>query len=253
MNESTAIAVKDLRAGYGGQEVLHGVEFHVDAGEVVALLGANGAGKTTTLLAVAGWLPSSGDIELFGEPAQGRLWQRAERGLALLPESRAIVRRLTVAENLRLTACTPERAVAISPELEPLMDRKVGLLSGGEQQILSLTLAMARDPVILMADELSFGLAPIVVRRMLELARQAADRGAAVLLVEQYAHQVLAIADRGYVMQRGTIATGGSAGELLARLDDIEAGYLGAGEAHTQEDETRSAKADPDEKGGRSH
>jgi branched-chain amino acid transport system ATP-binding protein len=109
---------------------------------------------------------------------------------------------------------------------------------------------MARDPLILMADELSFGLAPIVVRRMLELARQAADRGAAVLLVEQYAHQVLGIADRGYVMQRGTIATGGSATDLLARLDDIEAAYLGAGDM--QEVERGSANADPDEKGGRS-
>jgi branched-chain amino acid transport system ATP-binding protein len=249
MNGGHAIAAKDLRAGYGGHEVLHGLDFHVDPGEVVALLGANGAGKTTTLLALAGWLPSSGEVEIFGRPARGRLWKRAGDGMVLLPESRAVVRRLTVADNLRLTGCEPDLAIQISPELEPLMDRKVGLLSGGEQQILSITQAMVRDPVVLMADEMSFGLAPMIVRRMLELARAAGDRGAAVLLVEQYAHQVLAIADRAYVMQRGTIAVGGPAGDLLERIDEIEAAYLGSGELSGTDDDARSADAEPPEEG----
>jgi branched-chain amino acid transport system ATP-binding protein len=148
-----------------------------------------------------------------------------------------------------LTGCEPDLAIQISPELEPLMDRKVGLLSGGEQQILSITQAMVRDPVVLMADEMSFGLAPMIVRRMLELARAAGDRGAAVLLVEQYAHQVLAIADRAYVMQRGTIAVGGPAGDLLERIDEIEAAYLGSGELSGTDDDARSADAEPPEEG----
>lgn len=120
----------------------------------------------------------------------------------------------------------------------------VGLLSGGEQQILSITQAMARDPVILMADEMSFGLAPVVVRRMLELARKAGDRGAAVLLVEQYAHQVPQIADRAYIMQRGTIATDGPAADLPKQPGEIEEAYLGSGESTRQDFDTRSAPAE---------
>ncbi|MFQ5554892.1 MAG: ABC transporter ATP-binding protein [Acidimicrobiia bacterium] len=247
MTAGGGIAVSGLRAGYGPQEVLHGIDFHVEPGEVVALLGANGAGKTTTLLAIAGWIRAKGDIHLFGEPATGPLWRRARKGLALLPETRAIVRRLTVAENLRLAGCDTARALATSPELAPLLHRKVGILSGGEQQILSLTQAMATDPEILMADELSSGLAPIVVRRMIELARVAADQGAAVLLVEQFAHQVLHFADRGYVMQRGTIVTGGSASELLSRIDDIEAAYLGTGDKNAQDTDDGAAETRPTE------
>lgn len=250
MTAGNGILVRDLKAGYGGQQVVHGVDFHVEPGELVAVLGPNGAGKTTTLLALAGAIKSSGQIEMFGAPVAGRLVKRAERGLVFLPESRAIIRRLTVTENLRLSGADADAVRAISPELEPLMDRKVGLLSGGEQQILSLTQAIAIEPKILMADELSFGLAPLVVHRMLALAREAADRGAAVLLVEQYAHQVLAVADRGYVMQRGIIVTEGSAAELLSRIGDIEAAYLGAREHAGREPDAGSAEAD-EEGGGR--
>lgn len=216
-----------LVAGYGAQTVVHGIDLQVDRGEMVALLGPNGAGKTTTLLALAGVIPSSGEVRLSGMPATGRLHNRARNGLAYLPDSRAMIRALTVAENMRLLGCDPEVAISISPELEPLLDRRGSMLSGGEQQILSLTQAIAMKPQIIMADELSFGLAPIVVSRMLELARRAADDGAAVLLVEQFARQVLDVADRGYVLGRGSIATVGSAGYLLANIDTVEASYLG--------------------------
>lgn len=223
---SSGLAVRNLCAGYGEQQVLHGISLNVSAGEVVALLGANGAGKTTTLLAIAGAIPSTGTAELFGEPASGRLIDRAGRGLAFLPESRAIVRQLSVAENLELSRCDQELALQISPELEGILDRQAGQLSGGEQQILSLTQAVARSPEIILADELSFGLAPIIVNRMLLLARSCADEGAAVLLVEQFARQVLRVADRGYVLRRGQIVMQGTAAELLDRIDEIEASYL---------------------------
>ncbi|MEM7271461.1 MAG: ATP-binding cassette domain-containing protein [Actinomycetota bacterium] len=228
----SGISVEGLRAGYGTQEVLHGLDFSVGAGEVVSILGPNGAGKTTTLLALAGAIPSTGSVMLGGEPATGGLVDRARSGLAFLPESRAIVRRLTVAENLRLCGCDPQVVYDLSPELQALAERRAGLLSGGEQQILSLTQAIATEPSIVLADELSFGLAPIIVKRMLELAREAADRGAAVLLVEQFARQALGVSDRAYVLNRGTFALEGQAGDLLARIDDIEASYLGG---HTDE------------------
>lgn len=223
----TGIDVTDLRAGYGTQEVLHGLDFRVEAGEVVSILGPNGAGKTTTLLALAGAIPSTGTVLLGGAPAEGSLVARARNGLAFLPESRAIVRRLTVAENLRLCGCDPAAVYELSPELEALADRRAGLLSGGEQQILSLTQAIATNPSIVLADELSFGLAPIIVKRMLDLARKAADQGAAVLLVEQFARQALGVSDRGYVLRRGEFVLAGTADELLGRIDTIEASYLG--------------------------
>lgn len=224
------ITADDLRAGYGTQEVLHGLDFHVAAGEVVSILGPNGAGKTTTLLALAGAIQAQGSIRFGDAPATGSVADRARRGMAFLPESRAIVRRLTVAENLRLSGADEATAYRISPELQELADRRAGLLSGGEQQILSLTQAIALDPSIVLADELSFGLAPIVVGRMLELARRAADGGAAVLLVEQFARQALAVSDRAYVLQRGRFVDEGDAADLLARIDDVEASYLGGRE-----------------------
>lgn len=232
---SGGIHAAGLSAGYGGQLVVHGIDLTVHRGELVALLGPNGAGKTTTLLALAGAVPSAGKMRLLGERAQGSLHERTAKGLVFLPETRAVIRHLTVAENLRLAGCHIESAVTISPELEPLLNRRVGLLSGGEQQILSLTQALVRSPSIIMADELSFGLAPIVVKRMLQLARRAADEGAAVLLVEQFARQVLEIADRAYVMRQGTITTQGRASYLLENLETVERSYLGGAPLASQE------------------
>ena len=235
------IQTAGLTAGYGSQLVVHGVDLHVEPGELVALLGPNGAGKTTTLLAMAGAIDSSGKTRLFGDRAKGDLYERADRGLVFLPESRAVIRGLTVAENLRLAGCDVHEATGISPELEPLLDRQVGLLSGGEQQILSVTQAIVRRPAIVMADELSFGLAPVVVRRMLELMRRAADDGAAVLLVEQFARQVLEIADRAYVMRQGVITTHGPARYLLENLATVEASYLGGAPLPSLESKRQSA------------
>ncbi len=228
--KEAGLTASGLVAGYGQQTVVNGVDLRVEPGEVVAVLGPNGAGKTTLLLALAGAnvvTVTAGRIHLLGRRADGPLWERAAAGMAFLPETRALIRRLTVEENLRLAGCDPDAVVTLSPELEPLMNQKGSTLSGGEQQILSLTQAIARRPRVLMADELSFGLAPLVVNRMLELARQAADDGAAVLLVEQFARQVLAIADRGYVMRRGSVITSGSAEYLAANIETIEASYLG--------------------------
>ncbi len=230
-----AIAASGLIAGYRSQNVVHGIDLRVEPGEVVALLGPNGAGKTTTMSALAGTIEHSGSVRFLGRRAGGSLWERAERGLAFLPESRAIVRKLTVAENLKLARVDRDAAIAISPELEALLDRPGSALSGGEQQILSLTQAIAAKPAVLLADELSFGLAPIVVRRMLELARGAADDGAAVLLVEQFARQVLGIADRAYVMRHGSIITAGTAEYLLSNIETVEASYLGGEPLRSQE------------------
>ncbi|MGW6729689.1 ABC transporter ATP-binding protein [Nocardia sp. NPDC055029] len=221
------LSAKDLRAGYGAIDVVRGIELHVEAGEVVVILGANGAGKTTTLAALAGVIPARGEIEILGHHDNAPLHVRSRRGLRYLPDDRGIVRSLTVRENLRLARVDPGDAFDISPELEALLGRTAGQLSGGEQQILALTQAIASRPKVLIADEVSFGLAPIIVSRMLGLARLAADRGTGVLLVEQYAGQALATADRAYVLQRGEIVLQGEASALSNDLESLERSYLG--------------------------
>jgi ABC-type branched-subunit amino acid transport system ATPase component len=223
----TVLCAHDLRVRYGEMEVVHGIDLRVDAGEVVVILGANGAGKTSTLLALAGAINSTGNVELLGSPARGAVHQRARGGVAFLPEDRGVVRALTVEDNLRLARVPPAVAFHISPELEPLRDRAAGQLSGGEQQILALTRAIATKPKLLLADELSFGLAPIVVSRMLALVRSAAENGAAVLVVDQYARRALEIADRAYVLQRGEVAVAGDPDLLSVDIEAIERSYLG--------------------------
>lgn len=216
-----------LAVGYGKVPVLSGLEIKVDRGEVVALLGPNGAGKTTTLLTIAGELSNlSGDIYYEGSALRGALHKRARRGIALVPESRGVVRRLTAEENLRLGGAPLATALELFPELERLKHRKAGLLSGGEQQMLVLARVLSTRPQILLVDELSSGLAPLVVRRLLAALRSAAGTGCAVILVEQFLQAALSLADRAYVVSGGQLRLEGSAVELLRRREEVEKVYL---------------------------
>jgi branched-chain amino acid transport system ATP-binding protein len=204
---------------------------HVDSGEIVALLGANGAGKTTTLRSVAGLVDVyAGRITFDGKDIAGdAVYSIAQRGLAFVPEDRSLLPSLTVAESLRIVRHPVEDPLQWFPALVPLLNRKAGLLSGGEQQMAALARAVSSAPKLLMIDELSLGLAPRIVkeilRRMSEFARQ---RGTAILLVEQHIVQALAVADRAYVLRDGMIADSGDASELLSRRGVIEASYLSA-------------------------
>jgi len=216
-----------LRAGYGDVEIVRGLDLHVDAGEVVALLGPNGAGKTTTLLTISGELaPLAGEVRLLGEPTRDPLHVRARKGLAVVTQERAVLMELTVAENLRVSRCDAGRAVELFPELEPHLRRRVGLLSGGQQQMLALARCLARSSRVLLVDELSLGLAPMVVDRLLAAVRAAADDGMAVLLVEQHIHKALGVADRVVVMKRGSVELEGTAADLRDRVGDIQDAYL---------------------------
>ena len=223
------LRARALSVGYGQIAVIRGLDLAVSPGEIVVLLGANGAGKSTTLMALAGLLaPSAGTVELYGRPTRAPLHQRSRQGLAYVPEQRGIFRDLTTRENLRLGRGSLEAALEIMPELRPLMDRRAGLLSGGEQQMLSLARALASAPSVLLCDELSLGLAPLIVDRLLKAIRAAARQGVAVLLVEQHVRAALAVADRAYVMRRGTIVMTGTAAEVGARLEEVESSYLSA-------------------------
>jgi len=239
-------------AGYGAIEVVRGLDLEVYPGEVVTLLGANGAGKTTTLLTMAGELaPLRGEVRWQGERITSPLHRRAKLGMRFVTEERSIFPSLTTAENLRLGHGSPELALELFPQLNALLKRQARLLSGGEQQILTLARALSARPKLLLADELSLGLAPLVVRRLLDAVRRAADeQGAAVLLVEQQVRQALSIADRAYVMRRGRIALHGTAADLLSRIDEIERTYLSGedpGEVVADEELDASATALPDE------
>lgn len=229
----TLLEARGLSAGYGKLAVVHDVDLRVGAGEVVALIGANGAGKTTTLLALAGDLsPMAGEISLFGAPTRAPMHVRCRQGLGYVTEERSVIMEMTVGDNLKLAGVAPATAFEHFPSLEHLMGRKAGLCSGGEQQMLSLARALGRRPKVLLADELSLGLAPIVVTNLLDAVRTAADEeGIGVLIVEQHVRKALKIADRVHVMARGRIALSGTAQEVLGQLDKIEAAYLaGPGE-----------------------
>ena len=207
--------------------VVRDVDLEVHEGEVVALLGPNGAGKTTTILTLAGELaPLGGAVRCLGLDNDASLHQRARAGLALVTDARAVFTRMTVAENIRVFRTTAEAVVELFPELEAHLDRRVALLSGGQQQMLALGLALSRSPAVVLADELSMGLAPMIVDRLFAALRTAADRGAGVLLVEQHVHKAMTIADRVYVMDRGRISITGTADELRQRVDEIQSSYL---------------------------
>src|SRR4051794_2797686 len=208
--------------------VVRDVDILVAAGEVVALIGANGAGKTTTLLTLAGELtPLAGEVRFLGKATTASMHVRCRNGLGYVTEERSVIMDMSVADNLKLAAVAPSVAFDYFPALEKCMDRRAGLCSGGEQQMLSLARALGRHPTVLLADELSLGLAPLIVTNLLQAVRAAADeRGVGVLLVEQHVRQALKIADRVYVMERGRIALSGPCSEVAGQLDKIESAYL---------------------------
>ena len=237
-DSNNLVEIENLSAGYAGVAVIRGVNLNVAKGEVVALLGPNGAGKTTTLLTTSGLLKTlEGKVTVLGESANsGAPHKTARLGLAHVPEDRSLFFGLTVQENLRLglrgkrseQAMGYEAALDLLPALRPLMNRRAGLLSGGEQQMLAMARALVSNPKVLLVDEMSLGLAPIIVERLLPIVRDIANEtGAGVLIVEQHVHLALEVADRAYVMSHGEIVLEGSAQELMERQELLEASYLG--------------------------
>jgi branched-chain amino acid transport system ATP-binding protein len=196
----------------------------------VAILGPNGAGKSTTLLTLAGELPLlAGRVTYLGREHNDPLHRRVREGLGFVPEERSVFQSLTVSANLRLGPGPSDVALDLFPELRPLLRRRAGLCSGGEQQILSLARALAAQPRLLIVDELSLGLAPLVVVRLLEALRAAADEdGMGVLLVEQHAGQAVAVADRACVLHHGRIVLESSSADLVDDLGALERIYLSA-------------------------
>jgi branched-chain amino acid transport system ATP-binding protein len=223
----TVMSVNGVDSGYGGVTVVRDLNLEINAGEVVVLLGRNGAGKTTSLLTMAGAIkPQSGEISYLGQPDRGGLTSRARRGVGLMTDDRSVLFGLTVAESMRLARGSKD-TLQLFPELAGFMDRPAGLLSGGQQQMLGLAAVLSREPKLLLIDELSFGLAPLVVSRLMDVVRQVADQGTAVLMVEQFARLALQHADRGYVLVNGRVESEGTASELLSNVGELEAAYLG--------------------------
>lgn len=224
------LEARGLTVGYGRAAVGWDLDLDLAAGEIVALLGPNGAGKTTTLLTLAGFLrPLKGSIAFDGEStAKLRPESLVRRGLCLIPDDRALISNLTVRETLRLVRTPAVDALDIFPELRPLLDRKCGLLSGGEQQMVAVARALSPRPPVIMVDELSLGLAPLIVQRLLKALREAADDGGtAVLLVEQQVEEALKLADRAYVMVHGRIVLKETAAALRDNQALIASSYLG--------------------------
>jgi branched-chain amino acid transport system ATP-binding protein len=228
------LEVRGLSAGYHEAAVIRDVNIDVRAGEVVALLGPNGAGKTTTLGTISGLIrPMGGDVVYAGESIAGRGAQViARKGVVHVPEGRGIFHTLTVGEHFRLGSrrdpLDQDVALTYFPALHQLLDRRAGLLSGGEQQMLAVGCGLARKPRLLLLDELSLGLAPVIVERLLPVIRRfAEEHGCGVLLVEQHVEMALSIADRAYVFSHGDIVIEETAESLLSNPALLLAGYLG--------------------------
>jgi branched-chain amino acid transport system ATP-binding protein len=233
-NGSPILEISELSAGYDNVPVVRGLSLSAAAGEVVTLLGANGAGKTTTLRAISGLVRvSSGTVRLDGIDLEGvSPTGRARAGIAHVPEGRGIFYGLTVGEHFRVglrpTHAQIDEVLEYFPALTTLQNRRAGLLSGGEQQMLAIACALIQTPRLLLLDELSLGLAPVIVERLLPVVRAfATERQVAVVLVEQHVRLGLDIADRAYVLAHGDLTASGSAEELLNDTERLVASYLG--------------------------
>jgi branched-chain amino acid transport system ATP-binding protein len=238
------LEITDLDAGYFGQPVVRDLSISVAPGEVVALLGANGAGKTTTLSTIAGLLsPIAGTVAMDGVSIAGRPTHRlAREGISLVPENRALFNGLTVREHLVLARSgggdlPTDQVLEMLPELEKCMGRKAGVLSGGEQQMLAVGRALVGRPRLLLVDEMSLGLAPIIVERLLPILRRVADEmGTGVLFVEQHVPLALEVADKAYVLSHGRLVLEGAAERLRGQPELLRASYLGDEAAGTVAD-----------------
>ncbi len=238
MIDAPLLEAHNLNVAYGGIHAVKGINLHVAAGELVALIGSNGAGKTTTLKTLAGLLhPEGGQIHFDGESLQNiAAHQRAAMGIALVPEGRGVFARMTVKENLQMGAYSRSNNDKIESDLSRMYDlfprlaeRKnqlAGTLSGGEQQMVAMARALMSRPRLLMLDEPSMGLAPLMVQKIFETIRDIAAQGMSILLVEQNARLALQAAQRGYVMESGAITLSGEAGDLL-ESDAVRKAYLG--------------------------
>ena len=232
------LKVTGLKVSYGGIQAVKGVDFEVREGELVSLIGSNGAGKTTTMKAITGILPiNAGDIEYRGQSIRGQgPWDLVKQGLAMVPEGRGVFTRMSILENLQMGAYVREDAAAIEddidkvfgifPRLQERAKQLAGTLSGGEQQMLAMGRALMSRPQVLLMDEPSMGLSPLMVEKIFEVVRDVSAQGVTVLLVEQNASRALSIADRGYVMDSGLITMAGDAQQLLKERR-VRAAYLG--------------------------
>ncbi len=234
----TLLKVTGLKVAYGGIQAVKGVDFEVNEGELVSLIGSNGAGKTTTMKAITGTLPiNAGDIEYLGKSIRGKgAWDMVNEGLAMVPEGRGVFTRMTITENLQMgayirndkaeIATDIEKMFTIFPRLRERKDQLAGTMSGGEQQMLAMGRALMSRPKVLLLDEPSMGLSPIMVDKIFEVVRDVSKQGVTILLVEQNARRALQIADRCYVMDSGEIIMTGKGRDML---DDpkVRAAYLG--------------------------
>jgi branched-chain amino acid transport system ATP-binding protein len=235
---NTLLKVSGLKVAYGGIQAVKGVDFEVREGELVSLIGSNGAGKTTTMKAITGTLAmSDGDIQYLGKSIKGQgPWDLVKQGLAMVPEGRGVFTRMTIIENLLMgayirsdkpgIAADMEKVFTIFPRLRERKDQLAGTMSGGEQQMLAMGRALMSRPKVLLLDEPSMGLSPIMVDKIFEVVRDVYAQGVTILLVEQNASRALAIANRGYVMESGIVTMTGDAKEML-NDPKVRAAYLG--------------------------
>lgn len=232
------LKVSGLKVGYGGIQAVKGVDFEVREGELVTLIGSNGAGKTTTMKAITGGLPfTEGDIQYLGKSIKGQgAWDLVHQGLAMVPEGRGVFTRMTILENLAMGAYIRNDKAEIAsdvemvfetfPRLKERKDQLAGTMSGGEQQMLAMGRALMCRPKVLLLDEPSMGLSPIMVDKIFEVVKDVSSKGVTVLLVEQNASRALGIADRGYVMDSGLITMSGDA-KIMLNDPKVREAYLG--------------------------